>query len=260
MKVEGRKQKHSAWVRPMAALLWLVIWQLAAMLLNMPVLLPSPITTIQTLFYLGQQAAFWQSIFDSLMRIAAGYLLAVVLGSILAIVCANSTWADAFFSPLRTLIRSTPITSFIILVLLWLRIDQVPVFISMLTVLPIVWQSVQQGIEQMDNQLLEMTNAYRFTWANRQRYLYVPSVMPYFYAACATAIGFAWKAGIAAEVIAKPPLSIGRNLQDAKVYLNTSELFAWTFAVVMMSLCLEKILKWLLMRNNRARRAEHAAG
>ena len=238
-----------ACLRPLIILLWLLLWQLLSRVVNSLLLLPGPIDTLSTLVALAQTMAFWQSLLDSMLRILGGYLLAVLLGSLLAVLCSLSAAVSAFLEPLRSLIRSTPISSFIILVLLYLRVDRVPVFIAMLTVLPIVWQSLQQGISEVDPLLLEMGRAYGFGIKKLLLHIYLPSVRPYFYAGCATAIGFAWKAGIAAEVIARPALSIGRNLQDAKVYLRTEELFAWTLAIVLLSLLLEALLKRLMKRS-----------
>ena len=70
----------------------------------------------------------------------------------------------------------------------------------------------------------------------------IPSVMPYFLTACTTGLGFAWKSGIAAEVICRPAASIGRQLQDAKTYLETPEVFAWTAVAVILSMALERLL------------------
>ena len=151
--------------------------------------------------------------------------------------------AETLLSPLRGVIRATPVSSFIILVLLWIQRGRVPAFISFLMVLPIVWTGVQQGLHATDPQLLEMARAYRFSRWKKLRYLYAPSVRPYFAAACMTGLGFAWKSGIAAEVIALPALSVGKNLYDAKIYLERADLFAWTLAVILLSLGLEALLK-----------------
>lgn len=231
-------------------LFWLLVWQTAASLVAAPVLLPGPVETLTALLELAQQGSFWQSLLTSLGRILLGFGVAAVLGVGLAALCAWSPLVASFLLPMRTLVRSTPISSIIILVLLWLQVDRVPIFIAMLTVLPIVWQGVEQGIAERDAGLQEMALAYRLPWIRRLRYMDVPSILPYFYAACASSAGFAWKACIAAEVIAKPLHSIGKNLQDAKVYLNTRELFAWSLAVVLLSLLFEKGLKLLLQKRH----------
>ena len=49
-----------------------------------------------------------------------------------------------------------------------------------------------------------------------------------------------WKAGVAAEVLTLPRLSIGKNIYESKLYLETTDLFAWTLVVVLISLIVEK--------------------
>ena len=65
--------------------------------------------------------------------------------------------------------------------------------------------------------------------------------MPYFRAACGVSLGMCWKAGIAAEIIGIPKGSIGEHLYNAKVYLNTPELFAWTVVIIFVSILFEKL-------------------
>ena len=227
-------------------MIWILLWQALSSLVSLPLLLPNPLDTAKAMAGLLSETTFWQSLGKSLMRVLIGFAFAAVLGTILAVLCSKWTWFDQFFSPIKSLIRSTPISSFIILVLLWISVDIVPVFIAFLTVMPIIWQSVQQGINETSPLLLEMGRVYSFSPGTVYRYIYLPSILPYFYAASATGMGFAWKACIAAEVIAKPLFSVGKNLQDAKVYLQTDELFAWTFTVILLSLLLEAILKRLM--------------
>ena len=78
------------------------------------------------------------------------------------------------------------------------------------------------------------------------KYVYLPALRPYFTAAATTAMGFTWKACIAAEVICTPKGSIGAGIYNAKIYLETPELFAWTIAVILLSVLLEALLKGLL--------------
>lgn len=115
------------------------------------------------------------------------------------------------------------------------------VLISFLMVLPIIYASVLEGIRAADHQLLEMAKLFRVPPVRCIRYVYLPQVMPYFHSACGSALGLCWKAGIAAEVIGMPRGSIGECLQQAKVYLDTPDLFAWTLVIVVISLAFEKV-------------------
>ena len=71
-------------------------------------------------------------------------------------------------------------------------------------------------------------------------------MLPSLRAALQSALGFGWKAGVAAEVLTLPQNSIGRMIYESKLYLQTTELFAWTAAVVLLSLAIEKLLLRLL--------------
>ncbi len=227
---------------------WIGVWTLLAALVGKPLLLPGPIDTLTALIRLAKTADFWQITGTTLLRVAVGYASAVVCGALLAVVCHRLQWMDALLSPIRTMIRATPVTSFIILVLLWLYRGHVPAFISFLMVLPIVWTGVQEALGAVDGNLLEMANMYRFSRWKRLRYIYLPSLRPALISACVTGLGFAWKSGIAAEVIALPAVSIGKYMNDAKVYLETADLFAWTLTVILLSMALEKLLKVLTLR------------
>ena len=72
--------------------------------------------------------------------------------------------------------------------------------------------------------------------------------MPYFLAACSVSLGLAWKSGIAAEVIGIPDGSIGEKLYKAKLYLNSTDLFAWTVAIVVVSIVVEKLFLMIIRR------------
>ena len=64
-------------------------------------------------------------------------------------------------------------------------------------------------------------------------------VLPYFLSACRLSLGMCWKAGVAAEVIGVPSGSIGEKLYNAKIYLNTPDLFAWTIVIIVISFVFE---------------------
>ena len=76
--------------------------------------------------------------------------------------------------------------------------------------------------------------------------MYLTAVYPHFLAACGLALGMCWKAGVAAEVIAVARPSIGAELYLAKLNFATADIFAWTLAVILLSLLFEKLVLGLL--------------
>lgn len=229
-------------------LIWLVIWQAASMAVSSEFLLPSPMQTAKSLFMLMWQGGFWGSTLASVLRVVAGYLAAVILGTILGALTAALPFADALLRPLRSIIKATPVASFILLVWLWMQTNTVPAFTAFLMVLPLIWANVQEGIRATDAQLLEMAKLFHFGHKKTLRMVYLPSVLPHLLAACATGLGFAWKASVAAEVLVRTANSIGKNLIESKNYLETADMFAWTAVVIALSILLERLFVRILRR------------
>lgn len=230
------------------AAFWLALWWIAAVNVQQELLLPTPPLVLETLGKLVASALFWKAVALSLLRIAGGFLAAVIAGVLLAVLCRMLPLLQAVFSPLLHCMRAVPVASFIILTLVWVHVEAVPILISFLMVLPIVFVNIQEGISQTDKQLLEMAKTYRLPLRRVIRYLYVPSTLPFLITACVNGLGFAWKSGIAAEVICRPDFSIGRQLQSAKLLLETPEVFAWTAVVVVLSLLFEKLFLMITSR------------
>lgn len=231
-----------------AAVFWLAVWEVAALAVDRELLLPSPIRVIARLGELSLTLPFWRAAGASLLRVAQGYLAGVVAGTLFAVVTASSRIADGMLAPLNTVIRATPIASFIILALVWIKSSNVPSFISFLMVTPIVWSSLKTAILGCDRQLAEVTAVYKFGFLKKLRIYYIPSVLPHFAAAVTTSMGLAWKAGIAAEVLCIPKISIGRSLYESKLYLETADLFAWTAMIIILSVIMELVFKQLVKK------------
>jgi len=224
------------------AAFWIGMWWLAAALVRQELLIPTPLVVLKTLLSLLPTALFWQSVGMSLLRIVLGFLAALIGGTALAVLTTRFEVVRAVFSPILHIIRAAPVASFIILALVWIDYDVIPAFIAFLMVLPIVWVNGEEGIRRTDKRLLEMAKLYAVSPRRVLTRLYLPSVKPYFITACVNGLGFAWKSGVAAEIICRPDLAIGNRLQLAKMTLETPEVFAWTAVVIVLSILLERLL------------------
>lgn len=221
-------------------LFWLILWVAAYRIVAKEILLVSPLRAFGRLWELAGTALFWQSVGLTGLRVLAGFCCALLTGAVLAALSARWRAVRALFRPLLGVVRATPVASFIILVLIWIATDRVPVFIAFLMVVPVIYANLYSGILNVDRQLLEMAGVFRLSRRRRLRAIWLPSLMPYFVAACSTGLGFAWKSAVAAEVISQPAFSIGKQIHNAKIYLETADLFAWTIAVVLLSVLLEQ--------------------
>ena len=235
-------------IRVWSVLLWLGIWQLVAMTLGQDILLVSPLDVMVRLFDLVRTGSFWLSIGYSFSRIAGGFFLATLIGVLFAIFSYRYRLVEEFLAPPIQTIKATPVASFVILTLVWIAPQNLSVFISFLMVLPIMYTNVLMGIRSTNEKLLEMAEVFRVPTYRRIRYIYLSQVLPFFRSACSVALGLSWKAGIAAEVIGLPQGSIGEKLYQAKIYLDTPDMFAWTLVIIIISVWFEKIVLVLLDR------------
>jgi NitT/TauT family transport system permease protein len=148
------------------------------------------------------------------------------------------------------LIKAVPVASFIILAFFWFKSSNLPIFIAFLMVLPIIWSTTETALRGIDTKYIEMGQVFRLSKAQIFFKTKLPLIFPAFISSALTSLAFAWKSGIAAEVITKPLYSLGSMLEQSKTHLEIAEVFSLTAVVAMLSLLLEITLKKLLGRYN----------
>lgn len=230
---------------------WILIWELVSVWVGQEILLASPVAVFRTLFVLIQSLDFWRTILFSSLRIVTGFVLALIVGTLLAALSYRFRLAEDLISPLMKTIKAMPVASFIILALVWIRSENLSVLISFMMVVPMIYSSVSQGLVVADEKLLQMARVFHVSPLQKVIAIYIPSVKPFFLTAVTVGLGFCWKAGIAAEVIGIPTGSIGAKLYEAKLYLMTKELLAWTIVIILISMLFEKVVVFLLRPERR---------
>ncbi len=234
---------------------WLVVWEVCYRAVGQDLLLASPGQVANYLLH-GVNVRFLQCVGMSLARTAAAYVLGVVMGAALAVLAKCVPLLRALIQPMLAVIRATPVASFIILALVWLSAGNVPILTGLLIVMPVVYANVTEGVDSTDPQLLEM--AHMFGWSETKiwRRVLLPSALPAFLTACEACVGMCFKATIAAEVIGVPRNAMGTQLYNAKVYLETDALLAWTVVIIALSMLTEKLLGLAFERGKK--RVHHA--
>lgn len=231
--------------RAAAVLFWIGVWYLAAELVNPGLFLkvPTPYDTVVSFIQNVGQAEFWTAVATSLLHITAGFVCAVILGLLFGMLSGNSRFFAGLTSPIVHLIRSVPVAAFIILAWLWVPNDILPAVISFLMVLPIIWSATEQAVRQTDKKLLEMAKIMGMPKLKMELHIKFFGLLPSFRAAVVSGLGYAWKSGVAAEVICNPTGSIGSLLSSAKQNIDYPQVFAVTLTIVLLSLLIENIIK-----------------
>jgi NitT/TauT family transport system permease protein len=231
-------------------LFWLGVWQIAASLANRGLIIdvPTPITTFTALVRMLPKRAFLLAVVGSVGRIVLGYLIAAVSGVLCALAAHRFPLFKALTAPILQMIRAVPVAAFIILVYLWLKEGAIPIFISFLMVFPLMWANTEAGLAAIDTKLVEMARVMELPRKKILRHVVFPAVLPPIAAALTTGLGFAWKSGIAAEIICRPQTALGTLLIDHKNYFDMPSVFALTVVVAALSIILEIVLKQAVRR------------
>jgi len=234
-------------VRILIIAVWLCIWQAVCDLTGLELILASPVNVFIALCKLVSTSVFYTVLLNSFFHITVGFLTACVIAVLLGVLAGKYQMVHEFFMPLIHLMKSLPVASFIILLLILFGSYKVSALISFIVVFPMVYSSVVAGMRQTDKKLLEMGELFSIGFVRTIKYIYLPQVLSYTRSSLKTAIGMNWKAGVSAEVIGLAKNSIGEQLYYAKLYLLTEQLFAWSIVVVGVSLMCEKIFFCLLI-------------
>ncbi|MDO4788670.1 MAG: ABC transporter permease subunit [Johnsonella sp.] len=237
-----KKEKNKQIVTLAAVLFALLFWQLAAKRLDQSLLIPEPEEVLLRLWQIIKNKELFFAAGNSLGAISGGFFAALLLAVCLAALSAWREEIEIFLAPYMLAIKTVPVASFIIIALIWLSAKNLSSFISFLMVLPIIYTNVLEGIKNTDRQKLFMCEIFRVSSFKKLLYVYLPGLRTYLYSALSVSVGIAWKAGVAAEVIGIPEGSMGRRLYDAKIYLDTPSLLAWTLGIILISLLFEQLI------------------
>ena len=229
-------------------LIWLAIWQAMSLLIHNAILFAGPAETARTLYSLMITGDFWISLANTTARIILGFAGGSALGLILAYVAYKNRLFGEFINPLVTVIKSIPVPSFVILLLIWFGAPFLSLIISALVTFPMVYLNTFEGLCSTDVKLLEMAKVFRMTGSSVIKNIYLPHLKPFLAGAFKLACGMSWKSGIAAEVIARPLHSMGDSIYQSKIYIDTAELFAWTLMAVLLAFLFEKLISLLIRR------------
>lgn len=224
---------------------WLLLWQLTAVWTDNPILLASPAEVLKVFFENIQSGSFLQTAGSSFMKISLGFLAALLSGMLLGALSYRFSAAEEILAPAITVMKSVPVASFVVILLIWFGSSRLSFFISFLIVFPNIYVSTMAGLESTDRRLLEMAEVFRVSGWNRFWYLYRPAMMPCIYGSLKVSLGMSWKSGVAAELIGLPEHSLGERLYLSKIYLDTVGLFAWTLTIVLLSMIFEAAVLFL---------------
>lgn len=257
------KKKLSPSMRALGIAVWIVAWQLAAIAIGKPLLLPGPVQVIDAMNRLWHEGQLGPAVAQSVMQIGAGFLLSVLLGMTAGALSHKFALFRAIADPVIRFLRSVPIAALVVLLLLWFSIRTFGLLLVLLAGLPLVYESILDALDRGDPPMEEVARVHRWPAKSVRRAIRRPMIERALRPVLRHLAGFSWKAGVSAQVFARAPESLGNAIAQAKLALSTDEVFAVVAVVCVASaLCgwlVERLVLACFVTERRTRAVEGGA-
>ncbi len=242
------KGTHKRIRKTIILVFWLGVWQVAAALTDNAILLAGPVQVLHSFVGNLQRPDFFHIVLHSTAGIGLGFFMALFAGMLFGSAGYCMAWVEEALAPVMAALKSVPVASFVVLLLIWFGAGRLTALISFLIVFPNVFVNTIAGLKSTDRKLLEMSHVFGMSRARKLIYIYMPALMPHLGSCLKISLGMSWKSGVAAEIIGLSESSLGEQLYMSKIYLDTAGLFAWTVTIVLVSFLFEKAVLWLFQR------------
>ncbi|NWF59430.1 MAG: nitrate ABC transporter permease [Fischerella sp.] len=239
-----------------AILIFLGAWQLFSWIPGAT--LPGPIQVIQDTWILIlypfydrggiDKGLFWQ-IWASLQRVAISYTLAAVFGIALGILIGVNKTMSKALDPLFQFLRTVPPLAWVPISLAALRQNEpAALFVIFITAIWPILINTAVGVKEIPQ---DYNNVAKVLQLSKKEYFFnilIPAALPYIFTGLRIAIGLAWLAIIAAEIVMSGIVGIGFFIWDAYQNNNVSEIILALVYIGAVGLLLDKLMAWIQTR------------
>ena len=226
----------------------LIIWVIAAKKTSSSLILPYPVQVIKVIGQLFKSPDFWSNFLLTFYRCIVSFFISLLLGILIGVSCALSSFCKRLFELPIAIIRATPVAAVILIVLFWFKSTNVPIIVSILMTLPIIITSVINGVSQADKKLLDMAQCFSLSKKDCFKYIKLPAAIPFILNAAVSAFGLTWKVVVAGEVLSLPLRAAGTLLQRYQVHLESAYVLATAIILVAFSYILQELLAFFVKR------------
>ena len=222
-----------------------VIYITAYFTCNNEYVLPSPVNILEKFFKTLLSITFYKALFSTLLRVVIAFIISFVLGLIFGVLAYRYRWFSGVFGVIVGLLRSLPVLAVLLIILLFASRSFAPVIVCFLSLFPMIYTAVLGALKGVPNDLKEMCYLYKIPVKKQVFSMYIPQILPKILLDAGGAFSFGIKLIVSAEILASVYGSVGGILQEASIYLLTSDLFALTLIVCILGVLVEFIAKLL---------------
>jgi nitrate/nitrite transport system permease protein len=258
----GRAGRLQPGLRPLLPYLvciggFLVAWQLLSLVLGVA-RLPGPINVVIDTWnpYISQpffdnggtsKGLGWQ-ILISLQRVALGYGLAAVVGISIGGLLGLSRFIGKGFDPVIQVLRTVPpLAWFPISLMVFQDATTSAIFVIFITAIWPIIINTAVGIREIPEDYTNVARVLRLRKSDYIRNIVIPATVPYVFTGLRIAVGLAWLAIVAAEML-KADGGIGYFIWDAYNAggdASSSQIILAILYVGLVGLALDRLVAWV---------------
>jgi NitT/TauT family transport system permease protein len=220
------------------ALLLLAAWWLGS--LATPVyVLPSPERVFARIVQLTRSGDLPYNLMVTLVRVLAGFALAVIIGVPAGLLLGSNRALGNFFEPILPVMNTVSSAIWAIFAIIWFGVSNATtIFVVFMTAMPLIITNVWQGTRSVNADFIELAHTLRMSSYKVMIKIYLPTILPYFFSGARLAFGFGWRVSLVAETLGSSS-GVGYRLRQAADLIQTDQVFAWTLTLVVMMAVLE---------------------
>jgi sulfonate transport system permease protein len=205
-------------------------------------LVPPPSKVISTIVDLARSGELSRHILATLSRVAAGFALGVIAGTVLGAVSGYWALARRLLDPTVQALRAIPSIAWVPLFILWLGIFETSkVALIAVGVFFPVYLGVMGAILAVDRKIVEVGRIFRLSGPAMIRRILLPAVLPSYVVALRVGLGLGWMFVVAAEFMGASE-GLGYLLIDGQQLGKPAQIVA---AIVIFAI-LGKTTDWLI--------------
>ncbi len=232
--------------RFVAPLLLIAAWQAGAMLGFIPVrTVSAPADVLVSFYHLVASGELQQNLLVSLARVGVGLSIAIVAGTVLALVAGLSRLGeDSVDAPLQML-RTMPHLALVPLFILWFGIGETPkiALVALGGLFPI-YLNLFAGIRGVDRKLIEAAQTLGLSRLELIRHVILPGALPSFLVGLRYAVGVGWLSLVVGEQI-NAESGIGFMMMNAREFLRTDIIMVGLLVYALLGLLADLGVRWI---------------
>jgi NitT/TauT family transport system permease protein len=218
-----------------------LLWGFIYAIINEPLIFPTPVETFKALIEIITKET--TTILASLLRLLIIVFISTLLGVILGFLASQKKWLKHYFEPFVTALRTIPIISVIVIILILVGFSLTPYVVTFIILFPVMYQSTLDAVLGIDSSYIDVLHLDENRWIPSLRYCYLPLVKNQLITALLHSIGLGVKVLVMSEYLSQTPNSIGRSLYMANTNIMYTHVFAWTICLICIVVLIEYLIR-----------------